>query len=378
MTTSHGAPASHISLIAPTAPNSPRNVALLLADSELVRLRGRVPLERPAPTHRGDGRTFAAYASSNPDGNDGGPLTDYDVIGSATERTGVFAFGDGDPFNLLCIPPLAREHPLGPSALLVAARLCRERREVLEHPAPLLRRQLRFRVESHMRPVRPTGFVVLLAFGGRHRAGELRERPESVATAQSRERIRGGVDLARGLVFGLRRSLRGRCLIDRVPVPLGAIRVAIELDQQLARDPNLGHGGRLLEGIGGIPAGVCTPQAPDPDEQLVGPRDGRDVEAALGGDTADRHLGAPGAGLHALVPVQPEHPLGGGWDPLRPEPALERLRSQAEVLLADEPRARVPRFLWAHGSRAQILGGHSIPFALHELAINRGSDVFSA
>ena len=112
-------------------PNSPRHVALLLADSALVRLRGAVPLERPVPTHRGDGRTFAAYASSNPDGDDGGPLTDYDVIGSATERTGVFALGDGDPFNLLCIPPLAREHALGPSALLVAARLCRERRALL-------------------------------------------------------------------------------------------------------------------------------------------------------------------------------------------------------------------------------------------------------
>ena len=112
-------------------PNSPRHVAVQLADSGLVRLRGAVPLERPSPTHRGDGRTFAAYASSNPDGDDGGPLTDYDVIGSATERTGVFAFRDGEPFNFLCIPPLAREHPLGPSALLVAARLCRERRALL-------------------------------------------------------------------------------------------------------------------------------------------------------------------------------------------------------------------------------------------------------
>jgi phage tail sheath protein FI len=112
-------------------PSSPRHLAALLADSALVRLRGRVPLARPAPTHRGDGRTFAAYASSNPDGDDGGPLTDYDLIGSAAERTGIFAFGDGDPFNFLCLPPLAREHPVGPSALLVAARLCRERRALL-------------------------------------------------------------------------------------------------------------------------------------------------------------------------------------------------------------------------------------------------------
>ncbi|MCX7055993.1 MAG: phage tail sheath family protein, partial [Proteobacteria bacterium] len=81
------------------APDSPRHVSLMLAESELVRLRGPVPLERPALTHRGDGRAFASYVSSNPDGDDGGPLTDYDVIGSATARTGLFAFAEADTFN---------------------------------------------------------------------------------------------------------------------------------------------------------------------------------------------------------------------------------------------------------------------------------------
>jgi len=113
------------------APDSPRHVSLMLAESELVRLRGPVPLERPALTHRGDGRAFASYVSSNPDGDDGGPLTDYDVIGSATARTGLFAFGEADTFNFLCLPPLARETPTGASVLLVAKRLCRERRAML-------------------------------------------------------------------------------------------------------------------------------------------------------------------------------------------------------------------------------------------------------
>lgn len=114
-----------------TDPASSRHVAAALSDSSLVRLRGAVPLERPQPTHRGDGRTLAAYVSSNPDGDDGAPLTDYDIIGSATERTGLFAFGEDDPFNFLCIPPLGREQAVGPSALLVAARYCRERRALL-------------------------------------------------------------------------------------------------------------------------------------------------------------------------------------------------------------------------------------------------------
>ena len=119
-------------------PESQRYLATLLADSGLVRLRGAVPGERPLPTHRGDARTLAAYVNSNPDGDDGGPLTDYDIIGSASARTGLFAFGDADAFNFLCIPPLARDHALGPSALLIAARCCRERRALLivDPPAP--------------------------------------------------------------------------------------------------------------------------------------------------------------------------------------------------------------------------------------------------
>lgn len=113
------------------APDSPRHVSVLLSDSALVRLRGAVPLERPAPTCRGDSRAFASYVNSNPDGDDGGPLTDYDLIGSATARTGLFAFGEDDAFNFLCLPPLTREGTLGPSVLLVAKRLCRERRSLL-------------------------------------------------------------------------------------------------------------------------------------------------------------------------------------------------------------------------------------------------------
>ena len=112
-------------------PYSTRHLTAMLADSSLVEVGGRVPLERPVPTHRGDARTLASYVSSNPDGDDGGRLTDYDIIGSATERTGVFALEDAESFNFLCIPPLARELPVGPSTLLVAARYCRNRRALL-------------------------------------------------------------------------------------------------------------------------------------------------------------------------------------------------------------------------------------------------------
>jgi phage tail sheath protein FI len=111
-------------------PESPRYVAQVLTESTLVRLRSDAPVERPWPTQRADARALAGYVNSNPDGDDGGPLTDYDVIGSATKRTGLFALGEVESFNFLCVPPLTREQPVGPSALLVAARYCRERRAI--------------------------------------------------------------------------------------------------------------------------------------------------------------------------------------------------------------------------------------------------------
>lgn len=112
-------------------PEAPRHVAQVLAESQLVRLRGAVPVERPAATQRDHARALAGYVSSNPDGDDGGPLTDYDVIGSATAHTGLFSLRDVEAFNFLCIPPLTREQPVGASTLLVAARYCRERRAML-------------------------------------------------------------------------------------------------------------------------------------------------------------------------------------------------------------------------------------------------------
>jgi len=108
-----------------------RHVTTVLLDSALARVVGPVPTTRPDRTLRSDGRGTIGYVHSNPDGDDGGPLTDYDVIGSATESTGLFALKSVEVFNLLCIPPLARNVDVGPSALLVAARFCRERNAML-------------------------------------------------------------------------------------------------------------------------------------------------------------------------------------------------------------------------------------------------------
>ena len=89
--------------------------------SALVRLVGEMPLQRPDRTLDPASGLATAYVNSNSDGDDGAPLTDYDLIGSSLDGTGVFAL-QAEHFNFLCIPPLSRDRDVGPSALLVASR----------------------------------------------------------------------------------------------------------------------------------------------------------------------------------------------------------------------------------------------------------------
>jgi hypothetical protein len=108
-----------------------RFVSTVLLESHLARVLGPVPVKRPERSVIGGSRSAIGYAVSNPDGDDGAPLTDYDVIGSAADSTGMFSLQAVPTFNLLCIPPLARDHDVGSSTLLVAAKFCRQRHAVL-------------------------------------------------------------------------------------------------------------------------------------------------------------------------------------------------------------------------------------------------------
>ena len=111
-------------------PDSGRCLADLLLHSSLARVLEPLPTQRPNRSS-GPGGSAIGYAFSNADGDDGGALSDYDIIGSAAAATGMFALSAADGFNFLCIPPLSREHDVGLSALLVAARYCRERHAML-------------------------------------------------------------------------------------------------------------------------------------------------------------------------------------------------------------------------------------------------------
>ncbi len=111
-----------------TEPGSARFIADVLQASRLARVAGVVPASRPDPTGVSLAGTAVGYVGANADGDDGGPLSDYDIIGSLAGRTGIFALGPDTQFDLLYIPPLTRDQDLGMSTLLVAARFCRERR----------------------------------------------------------------------------------------------------------------------------------------------------------------------------------------------------------------------------------------------------------
>lgn len=114
-----------------TDPAEPRYVARVLLDSRMVKVWGAVPALRPDPTLMPGTNLPVGYVSSNPDGHDGKPITDYDIIGSATRRTGLFALTGVENLGFLYLPPLSRTTEVGVSALLVAANFCREHRALL-------------------------------------------------------------------------------------------------------------------------------------------------------------------------------------------------------------------------------------------------------
>ena len=116
---------------ASTDPSDPRYLVTVLIDSKMVRVRGQVPATRPKATVVPGTRLPIGYVSSNPDGDDGKPLSDYDIIGSAPRRTGLFALRGCEGIAFVYVPPLTRTTDIGVSTLLAAERFCRELRAVL-------------------------------------------------------------------------------------------------------------------------------------------------------------------------------------------------------------------------------------------------------
>lgn len=101
-----------------------------LQDSKLVRLSGPLPGNRPDATVAKFSGQPIPYIPLTEAGADGEELTDYDIIGSNHEGTGLFALEHGSGFDLLCIPasPCA---DLGTTAFVAAERFCERQRAIL-------------------------------------------------------------------------------------------------------------------------------------------------------------------------------------------------------------------------------------------------------
>jgi hypothetical protein len=112
-------------------PGSARDVTRKLATSRLARVSGPLPSVRPDITHGSEPGSLIGYVECNGDGEDGQLLCDYDLIGSETRRTGLFALQGGPDFNFLYLPPPSRDRDIGISALVVGARFCRARNALL-------------------------------------------------------------------------------------------------------------------------------------------------------------------------------------------------------------------------------------------------------
>ncbi|MCC5867143.1 MAG: phage tail sheath subtilisin-like domain-containing protein [Gammaproteobacteria bacterium] len=107
-----------------------------LMGSSLVRLAGPCPLQRPDRTVSSSAGAAVSYIDLRADGHDGDDLCDYDLVGSATDCTGLFALNACDELSLLCLPPPAPNRDLGLTTLVAAERFCRQRGVMLVFDPP--------------------------------------------------------------------------------------------------------------------------------------------------------------------------------------------------------------------------------------------------
>ena len=99
--------------------------------STLARVENPYPSRRPEVTMDAGGRIGSTYIDHAQSGTDGTELSDYDLIGSSKQRTGLFALEQIENFDILYLPPPGKGIDTGPAAILAAELYCRERRAML-------------------------------------------------------------------------------------------------------------------------------------------------------------------------------------------------------------------------------------------------------
>lgn len=103
----------------------------VLANSRLVRLAGTAPAEPPLSTRRSATGPSADYVFCRADWSDADAPTDYDLIGSREEGTGLFALNQVPTVDLICLVSGVSGESLGPVAMFAAERYASRRRAML-------------------------------------------------------------------------------------------------------------------------------------------------------------------------------------------------------------------------------------------------------
>jgi hypothetical protein len=102
-----------------------------LLSSDLARVEQPYPTHRPEAMIDNGGSGGSGYVEPVQAGTDGTELSDYDLVGSRSERTGLFALEQIENFDILYLPPPGKGIDTGPAAILAAELYCRERRAML-------------------------------------------------------------------------------------------------------------------------------------------------------------------------------------------------------------------------------------------------------
>ena len=103
----------------------------ILMTSSMVTVEQPYPVHRPDQTTASDNRYDLTWAGHVQDGTDGVELSDYDLVGSRSDGTGLFALEQAERFDILYLPPLGRFADVGPAATLAAELFCRQRAALL-------------------------------------------------------------------------------------------------------------------------------------------------------------------------------------------------------------------------------------------------------
>ena len=106
-------------------------VADALLTSSLVRVDIPFPSRRPDATTPLQSRPGSAYVDAVQIGTDGSELSDYDLVGSRRDASGIFALDQVDRFDILYLPPPGKGVDVGPAAILAAERYCHGRGAML-------------------------------------------------------------------------------------------------------------------------------------------------------------------------------------------------------------------------------------------------------